>query len=326
MKAEILALLREKDDYISGQELCDRFGVSRTAVWKAVNQLKNSGYEIEAVPNKGYRLKGQQDILSQSEIASRMQTKWIGKELYYYDTTGSTNPDVKHLLEEGAAEGVLVVAGEQTKGRGRRGRGWQSPPNTNIYMSLGLRPDYRPDLAPMVTLIQAMAVAKAVEEVCGIRAQIKWPNDVVINGRKICGILTEMSAETGYIQYVVIGTGINVNIREFPKELDQIATSLCLETGKTVLRAAVIAKTMDSFEDYYERFLQTGDLSLLTDEYNAILVNREQTVKVLDPQGEFEGIAKGIDEKGQLLVEKPDKSIERVFAGEVSVRGVYGYV
>ena len=326
MKAEILALLREKDGYISGQELCNRFSVSRTAVWKAINQLKESGYEIEAVPNKGYHLVGQQDVLNKNEIESRMHTKWAGKELYYYESTGSTNVDAKRLLEEGASEGVLVVGGEQKQGRGRRGRSWQSPPGTNIYMTLGLRPEFQPDLAPMVTLIDAMAVAKAVEETCGLKTPIKWPNDVVIDGRKICGILTEMSAETGYIHYVVIGTGINVNIREFPEEIRDTATSLCIEKGEKVLRAPIIAGTMESFEAYYEKFLRTMDLSLLLDEYNARLVNKNAKVKVLDPQNEFEGTARGIDEKGRLLVEKADGCIEAVFAGEVSVRGVYGYV
>lgn len=326
MKTEILTLLRETDGYVSGQELCDRFGVSRTAVWKAIKQLKESGYEIEAISNKGYHLAGQTDVLTQAEIASRMTTSWIGKELYYKETTGSTNVDVKHLLEDGAGEGILVVGGEQTQGRGRRGRSWQSPPHTNIYMSLGLRPDYQPDLAPMVTLIQAMAVAKAVDDVCELETQIKWPNDVVINGKKICGILTEMSAETGYIQYVVIGTGINVNIKEFPEEIRETATSLCIEKGETILRAPIIAKTMEYFEDFYNRFLQTKDLSLLIDDYNALLVNRNREVKVLDPQNEFEGIARGIDKTGQLLVEKSDGTIEAVYAGEVSVRGVYGYV
>lgn len=326
MKAEILALLREKDGYISGQELCNRFSVSRTAVWKAINQLKESGYEIEAVPNKGYRLVGQQDVLNKNEIESRLYTKWAGRELYYYESTDSTNLQVKRLMEEGAPEGVLVVGGEQKQGRGRRGRSWQSPPGTNIYMTLGLRPEFQPDLAPMVTLIDALAVAEAVEQTCGLQTRIKWPNDVVIGGKKICGILTEMSAETGYIHYVVIGTGINVNIKEFPEEIRETATSLYLEKGETVLRAPIVAKTMEYFESYYEKFIQTMDLSLLMEDYNKRLVNKDAAVKVLDPQNEFEGTARGIDEKGQLLVERQDGTVETVYAGEVSVRGVYGYV
>lgn len=326
MKAEILTLLREKDGYISGQELCNRFSVSRTAVWKAINQLKESGYEIEAVPNKGYRLVGQQDVLNKNEIESRLHTKWAGRELYYYESTDSTNLQVKRLMEEGAPEGVLVVGGEQKQGRGRRGRSWQSPPGTNIYMTLGLRPEFQPDLAPMVTLIDALAVAEAVEQTCGLQTRIKWPNDVVIGGKKICGILTEMSAETGYIHYVVIGTGINVNIKEFPEEIRETATSLYLEKGETVLRAPIVAKTMEYFESYYEKFIQTMDLSLLMEDYNKRLVNKDAAVKVLDPQNEFEGTARGIDEKGQLLVERQDGTVETVYAGEVSVRGVYGYV
>lgn len=326
MKAEILALLREKDGYISGQELCNRFSVSRTAVWKAINQLKESGYEIEAVPNKGYRLVGQQDVLNKNEIESRLHTKWAGRELYYYESTDSTNLQAKRLMEEGAPEGVLVVGGEQTQGRGRRGRSWQSPPGTNIYMTLGLRPDLRPDLAPMVTLIDALAVAEAVEETCGLQAQIKWPNDVVVGGKKICGILTEMSAETGYIHYVVIGTGINVNIKEFPKEIRESATSLYLERGENVLRAPIVAKTMEYFEEFYGKFVKTMDLSLLMDDYNAKLVNKDAAVRVLDPINEFEGTARGIDKMGQLLVERQDGAMETVYAGEVSVRGVYGYV
>lgn len=326
MKAEILALLREKDGYISGQELCNRFSVSRTAVWKAINQLKESGYEIEAVPNKGYRLVGQQDVLNKNEIESRLHTKWAGRELYYYESTDSTNLQVKRLMEEGAPEGVLVVGGEQKQGRGRRGRSWQSPPGTNIYMTLGLRPEFQPDLAPMVTLIDALAVAEAVEQTCGLQTRIKWPNDVVIGGKKICGILTEMSAETGYIHYVVIGTGINVNIKEFPEEIRETATSLYLEKGETVLRAPIVAKIMEYFESYYEKFIQTMDLSLLMEDYNKRLVNKDAAVKVLDPQNEFEGTARGIDEKGQLLVERQDGTVETVYAGEVSVRGVYGYV
>ena len=326
MKTEILSLLRDAEGYVSGQELCRRFGVSRTAIWKAVNQLKESGYEIEAVSNKGYRLVGQQDILNEAEIRSRMTTKWAGRELHYLESTGSTNLDAKRLLEEGAKDGVLVVAGEQTKGRGRRGRSWQSPSDANIYMTLGLRPELKPELAPMITLVDALAVAASVEEVCNLEVKIKWPNDVIIDGKKICGILTEMSTETGFIQYVVIGTGINVNETEFPEELADKATSLRLEKGEILLRAPIVAKCMEYFEIYYERFLQTGDLSLLLPDYEKRLVNMGKRVTVLDPQNEFEGIARGIDKMGELLVEKEDGTIEPVYAGEVSVRGIYGYV
>ena len=327
MKSEILTLLREQDGYISGQELCDRFGVSRTAVWKAIKQLKESGYDIEAVPNKGYHLAGQKDVLTQNEIESRMHTKWIGKEVYYKELTVSTNLDVKKLLEDGAKEGVLVVGGQQTQGRGRRGRSWQSPPDTNIYMSLGLRPDYQPDIAPMVTLIQALAVAKAVQEVCGLQVEIKWPNDVVIHGRKICGILTEMSAETGYIQYVVIGTGINVNNTSFAPEIADRATSLGMELdGRHVPEAAITCEVLRCFHENYRLFLETDDLSALMETYNAMLVSRGREVRVEDPLGPFTGTASGIDRTGCLLVTAEDGSVRRVASGEVSVRGIGGYI
>lgn len=326
MKAEILELLREKDTYISGQELCERFQVSRTAVWKAVNALKEQGYQIEAVPNKGYHLTGQEDVLSTEELKSRIHTELIGRDVCYLPTTASTNLDVKNRMENGGCEGVLVVAGEQTKGRGRRGREWASPADGNIYMSLGLKPNIQPDLAPMMTLIEALSVARAVKSCCDLECQIKWPNDVVIGGKKICGILTEMSAETGYIHYVVIGTGINVNETEFSEEIRETATSLRLETGNIVLRAPLIAKKCEFFEGYYKDFLKYGDLRGLMEDYNAHMVNCGRSVRVLDPKGAFDGIADGIDERGRLMVKKEDGETVAVYAGEVSVRGVYGYV
>ena len=260
------------------------------------------------------------------EILECLNTKWIGRDLHYYASTGSTNQDAMRLLEDGAKEGVLVVAGAQDFGKGRRGRVWQSPPDVNVYMTLGLCPDYAPDLAPMTTLIMAMAVVRAIEDCCKLQCQIKWPNDVVINGKKICGILTEMSLTAEKAPHVVIGVGINVNETDFPEEIQQTATSLYLERGDKVSRSVMIAKTMEYFEIYYEKFFQTKDMSLLKQEYVEKLVNAGAVVRVLDPQGEFEGVAKGIDNRGQLLVQTENGSIEAVYAGEVSVRGVYGYV
>lgn len=326
LKSKILALLRKNNEYISGQELCEDFGVSRTAVWKAVNTLKEEGYEIEAVKNKGYRLKSYPDVIHKSEITSRLHTRWMGKELVYLEETGSTNVDVKKLAEEGASEGTIVVADCQNSGKGRRGRSWNSPPGTSISFSVLLQPKLAPGQAPMITLLMAMAVAKAVQEVCALETQIKWPNDVVVNQRKICGILTEMSVESDYIHYVIVGTGINVNQDQVPEELQASATSLFLEKGRKVLRADVLVQVIDSFEEYYEAFLEAGDLSTLREEYNTLLVSMDREVKVLDPKGEYTGIARGIDDTGELLVELADGTVTQVYAGEVSVRGLYGYV
>ena len=324
-KTEILTLLRESGGYLSGQELCGRLGVSRTAVWKIINQLKEEGYEIEAVPNRGYRLTASPDLLGESEIRSRLRTRWAGKNLIFRQTTGSTNADAKAEAEKGAPEGTLVVAERQEAGRGRRGRQWYSPEGSNLYFTLLMRPSCEPDQACMLTLVMALAVAEAVKEQ-GLEAGIKWPNDIVVSGKKVCGILTEMSAEPDFIHYVVIGTGINVNQEAFPEEIAATATSLCREKGSRVSRAGLLAAVMGRFESAYARFLENRDLSGIRKDYEGLLLNKDKPVRVLDPKGEYEGIAEGINERGELLVRRRDGRTECVYAGEVSIRGIYGYV
>ena len=326
MKAEILSLLRERGDYVSGQELCEHFQVSRTAVWKAVNQLKKEGYRIQAVQNKGYLLEAEDEVFGQNELESRMDTKWAGHPLSFYSTINSTNLRAKQDADNGAPEGALVVADMQTAGRGRRGRTWDSPAGKNVYFTLILKPDYVPDKASMVTLVMAMAVAEGIRSTCGAETGIKWPNDIVINGKKVCGILTEMSAEQGYIHHVVIGVGINVGRQEFAPEIATRAASLEGECGKRVPKAGLVANIMKAFEKYYEVFRKTTDLSLLMEDYNALLVNRDREVRVLDPGGEYTGVSRRINETGELLVELPEGGLSRVYSGEVSVRGIYGYI
>ena len=326
MKSEILSALRQSEGYISGQELCERFGVSRTAVWKGINQLKNEGYQIEAVQNKGYRLCGYPDSISKTELESRMHTRWVGKNLICLDSVDSTNDYIKKMAEEGAPHGTLAVADYQSGGKGRRGRAWVPPHGSAIAMSILVRPQLAPEKASMMTLVAGMAVAKSVKEVTGLDVKIKWPNDVVIRGKKISGTLTEMSMELGAIHYIVIGTGINANVTEFPEEIQDIATSLILEKGEKVDRAAIICAHMEAFEDFYDRFMEYGDMTLLRGDYQELLVNQNQQVRVLEPGNEYTGIARGIDELGQLLVEKEDGSMVKVYAGEVSVRGIYNYV
>jgi len=319
-------LLRERGDYVSGQELCQRFGVSRTAVWKAVQQLKKEGYSIEAVQSRGYLLVQQEEIFGQNELESRMRTRWAGHPVSFYPSLGSTNLQAKLDAENGAKQGALVVADMQTAGRGRRGRSWESPAGTNVYFTLILKPEYAADKVFAVTLIMALAVAEGIRQTCGIEAGIKWPNDVIIRGKKVCGILAEMSVEREYIHYVVIGTGINVGLQEFPPEVAATATTLQGECGKRVSRADLIVNVMAAFEKYYDIFEKAPDFSGLLEDYNALLVNRDREVRVLDPKGEFTGISRGVNRLGELLVELPDGTVRPVYAGEVSVRGVYGYV
>lgn len=331
-KSDILTLLRNSKDYVSGQQLCDQFGVSRTAVWKVINQLKEEGYEIESVPRKGYRLvETPKDILSKSEIASRLHTKWAGRKLYYFESTGSTNTDAKRLAEEGEPHGTTIVANMQTAGKGRRGRTWQSPAGANTYFTILLKPTFSPDKASMLTLVMALSVAEAIEEITGLKADIKWPNDIVVHKKKVVGMLTEMSTtpEMDEIQYVVIGVGTNVNYdspEDFPEELRPTATSLRMEAGHLINRAALTERMLARFEVNYEKFEETLDLSGLMDSYEKHLINVGAQVRVLDPAGEYTGISRGINAVGELLVEKENGETINVYAGEVSVRGLYGYV
>lgn len=369
MKREILAALQRTEDYVSGQELCSQLGVSRTAVWKVVNQLREDGYEIESVPHKGYRILSSPDHVTAEQIGSVLTTVWAGKEIHYFETTDSTNNEARKLAEHDAPHGTLVLADFQESGKGRRGRTWTTPKGTSVMMSLVVRPrllknsaeavltdgspslnseqsDQRENLLPaspeqsalqsvslpperasMMTLVMGMAVAAAVSELCGgSGVSIKWPNDVIADGKKLCGILTEMSCEIDYINYLVIGTGINVNLDEFPEELRQKATSLYLLTGRKVSRASLTALCLKKFEYYYGRFMETQDMSLLREEYNAWLAGKGSAVRVLEPGHEYDGISRGINERGELLVELEDGTVRQVYAGEVSVRGIYGYV
>lgn len=326
MRSRILLALSRTDGYVSGQELCEELQVSRTAVWKVINQLKEEGYEIESVPRKGYRILERPDKITAEEVGSRLNTSWAGKNIVFFETVGSTNNEAGRLAENGAPEGTLVLAEEQNKGKGRRGRGWVTPPGSAIAMSLVVRPEVEPSHASMVTLVMGMAVASACREFCGVDAGIKWPNDVVAGGRKICGILTEMNSQIDYINYLVIGTGINTNVENFPPELSKTAVSLHQIMGRKPDRAGLIAACMEKFEQYYERFIETQDLSLLKDEYNNLLVGIGGAVRVLAPGNEYNGISGGINSSGELMVTREDGTVEKVYAGEVSVRGIYGYV
>ncbi|MBQ7535625.1 MAG: biotin--[Stomatobaculum sp.] len=326
MKDDILVELKNRGDYCSGQELCGRFGVTRTAVWKAVTKLKEEGYNIEARKNRGYRILSGDDVMNEAELRRALEGNGFLKESLFFQEIDSTNLEVKRRAEAGAEAPLLVAADTQTAGRGRRGRNWISPPGTDIYMSLLLRPAIRPEHASMLTIVAALAVACGIREETGLEAGIKWPNDAVVDGKKICGILTEMSTDMEEISYVVPGIGINVNSDSFPPEIAATATSLKLCLGRTVNRAGVIAAVIRCFAEYYEIFLRTEDLSGLKELYESMLVNRGREVLVLDPKGEYRGTARGITSSGELLVVREDGTEAKVLSGEVSVRGVYGYV
>ena len=290
------------------------------------------------------------------EISRHLRTRQVGRVIRYFSTIDSTNLYGKQIAAEGAADGTLVIADEQTAGKGRSGRHWVTPPKEAISFTLILRTKLPPEKISRVTLVMGLAVAKAVyvlyradkRSACnslqGMKEEnvlseknsdkalfgsdfgIKWPNDVVINGKKLCGILTEMSAAHDKVNDIVIGVGINANLSRFPEEIAATATSLKLELGREIDRARLIAAVMNEFEPLYAAFEETGSLAGMKDLYNNVCVNKDRPVRVLDPKGEYTGIARGIDESGALLVERGDGTIRKVSSGEVSVRGIYGYV
>lgn len=274
---------------------------------------------------------------------NEFHTKWVDRRRIHKEVTTSTNNDIRALALQGAPEGTVVSADMQTAGKGRRGRSWESAAGTSLLFSLLLRPELKPDTAPQITLLMALAVTKVIRQSTGLDALIKWPNDVVVNSKKVCGILTEMQLKNSAIDHVVVGSGVNVNQTSIPEELMSSATSLLLELykkdshDKEVLktdkgvdpvfdRDELLERILDAFEEYYECFLRSKDLAELMAEYNSWLVSMNKEVKVLDPKGEFTGISKGINEKGELLVELPNGEVTAIYAGEVSVRGLYGYV
>ena len=264
-------------------------------------------------------------VYSKETISKEIHTRWAGKTVHFAKETDSTNEWCKRLSKKGAEHGTLAVTEFQSAGKGRLGRRWTAPEGSSIMMSVLLRPDFEPQYASMLTLVMGLSVAQAVREL-DIEVSIKWPNDVVVSRKKICGILTEMGLEKGRIREVVIGDGINVNLEEFPDELKDKATSLYLETGKKYDRNRLISLIMEKFERNYEKFTETCDLSPLIDDYNVMLANRNQPVRILDKINPYEGIAIGIDREGELLVKVADGEIRKVCSGEVSVRGLYSYV
>ncbi len=269
--------------------------------------------------------------MNETEIATCLNTKWAGRRLSYYDVIDSTNDVCKEAGEKEMPSGFLAVADRQDAGRGSRGRNWVSPSGYNIFMSIMVRPQIPMDKVSGLTLVMALSVSQAIERITGINniTGIKWPNDVVIKGRKICGILTELHPNPKSEDYfVVIGVGINVNqpAEEFPKEIQETAGSVFSQTGMNTDRSKLIALCMKFFEENYEKYCRNSDLSLLKEEYEKHLININKQVRILDPKGEYEAVAAGITRSGALMITREDGTVEEINAGEVSVRGLYGYV
>lgn len=317
----ILRLFREHGDYVSGGEISRSLRVSRTAVWKHISTLRAAGYVIEALPSRGYRLVSSPDLLDPAEIAAQLNTAVIGGRLVCLDETGSTNADAFRLAEEGAAEGTVVLADTQSRGKGRLGRNWSSPPGVNLYCSVILRPSVKPYEAPQLTFLSAVAVARAIELASGLRPEIKWPNDVLIGGGKVAGLLNEMSAETDRINFVILGIGVNLNMTagQFPPDLRHPATSLLLETGRQVSRARFSSILLGELDRLYADFLALG-FGRMREEWQERCNAHGREVAVSDAGREIaRGMFDGIDGDGALLLRRPDGTVERILSGDVRV-------
>lgn len=318
MRNKILNMLKNTESYISGEEMSRELGITRAAVWKHIKHLKNEGYNILSVTNKGYCFRGKADNISTEDIKRNLTTEYIARNIHYVSAIDSTNNEAKRCSY--MPDGTLIIADVQTEGKGRLGREWQSPHGTGIWMSILLKPETDPYKVSQITLIAGIAVCRAI----GSSAKIKWPNDVVMNSKKLCGILTEMSAQTDRIDYVICGIGINVNTTKFPEELAEKATSLFEETKIQHNREEIAARVLNEFENLYNIFKEQG-FGLILEEYRRLCITIDKDVQLIYNRKTVTGKAVDVDESGALIVETADGKIS-VTSGEVSVRGIYGYI
>lgn len=316
-EVEIIRLLKAGPGHVSGQGLSRALKVSRTAVWKHIEALRRSGYRIEASPSKGYRLLGPMPF-NGVEVSSVLETGFIGKELHFHDEVGSTNAEAFELARNGAAEGTVVMAEGQTGGKGRLGRKWESPPGLNVYLSVILRPPIPPEEAHWLTFVAAVAASEAVSKHCPARPTVKWPNDILINGRKAAGILLEMGSEPERVHFVVMGIGVNVNMTRamFPEHIRNTATSLREEAGAEVDRAAFASRLLSSVELWYKVYLSEGSVPILS-EWKRYFGFEGKEVRAVSFGSTVKGVCLGVDDTGALLIREPGGSVKRIVAGDV---------
>lgn len=322
MQKKILDILLNADDFISGQEISEKLGVSRQAVWKAINALKEKGYEIQSVTNRGYRLVSSPNYLNESSLKSLLHNKIIGKNLIVLDSVDSTNDYLKKLGNEGCENGTVVAAREQTKAKGRLGRTWQSKKDDGIAFSVLLRPNVAPSEISAITPLAGLAVCKAIREYTKLDCVIKWPNDIIVGRKKLVGILTEMSAEFDAVEYVITGIGINVDHTSFPEEIAFKATSLLLETGRHVDKNEFLTCVVEHIEnEFVKNNLELTSTAL--SEYTDLCATVGRSVTFQRGTRRISGMAVGVSEHGELKVMMSDGTICLVNSGEVTVQGIY---
>ena len=322
MKNQLLSILIETEDYVSGQALAEQLGVSRQAVWKTIKALREDGCVINSVNNKGYKLLSLPDSLNEAAIRKHLHTAVIGKELVVLDSVGSTNDYLKRMGDDECPNGTVVVTREQTKGKGRMGREWSSKRDENIAFSFLLRPSITPQEVGVVTPLAGLAVCKALREFTGLDLKIKWPNDVILGKKKLVGILTEMSAEFDAVEYLVIGVGINVDQVEFPENIAHKASSVLLETGRHYDKNELLACVINHLEEEFT--VNRLEFSAATArEYSSLCATISRSVTFHRGTRSISGVAVGVNLRGELRVMLSDGSICNVNSGEVTVQGIY---
>ncbi|MEA4854146.1 MAG: biotin--[acetyl-CoA-carboxylase] ligase [Christensenella sp.] len=322
MRKEIIETLCAAQDYISGEEISEKLNISRAAVWKHMKALKEEGAIIEAQTKKGYKLILLPDILRPEYVG--IYGSLEGISYVWLSETGSTNDEAKRAARDGAPDCSIFVTEHQTQGKGRLGRKWESKPGEAIQMTFLFRPEIPPIKAPAVTFAAALGIVSAIEKVCGVQAGIKWPNDIVYQGKKLCGILTEMSSDIDRVEFIACGPGINVNQESFAEEVAQRAVSLRMITGEKIDRFKLCAAMIEEVTAYCKKYFR-GGIEAIFDEYCAKSVIMEQEVQVLSGEERIPGVCKGFSADGAVLVQT-ENGLREFHAGEVSIRGSYGYV
>ncbi len=323
MKENIIKLLKllhkNQGEFISGESISQNLGVTRTTIWKYIQELRDKGYKIDSRSNRGYSLiKSTRNIIPE-EVFLGLDTELIGKNISFFTELNSTNEKAKKLAWEGAEAGTVIIADKQVAGKGRLGREWFSPPGTGLWFSIILRPDFSPERAPFLTIIASLAVAEALGD-CNLKPRIKWPNDILLNGKKVCGILSELVADLGEINYAIVGIGLNVNQNQFSEQLKEKATSLKIITAQRVDRVKLLQNILSSFEKFYQLLLRGEDnkiLELWKDQLNIL-----DTSIVINSNGKtYHGTVVDISSRGELMIRNEENEIMSFWAGDASLSG-----
>jgi BirA family biotin operon repressor/biotin-[acetyl-CoA-carboxylase] ligase len=320
--AQILTALRTAGDgAVSGAELAEQLGVSRAAIWARIEELRSLGYDIEASPHLGYRLVSAPDVLHADDLLARLgKTKVVGRDIRVFQETTSTSDVIEKLARDGVKEGAVVFAESQTKGRGRLGRKWISPAGKGLWFSVLLRPDLRPQAVTQLTIASATALVRAIRLAAGLTPEIKWPNDILLSGKKLAGILTEMSGELDHVKHVILGIGVDVNLsaREFPTDLRKLATSITAETGRDADRAELATAILRELDRDYARIC-AGQFEAVANEWerSCSTIGRNAVIQIGDRR--IQGRAESLDADGALLLRTQHGHLERIIGGDVTL-------